>query len=189
MGSTVVRDARGVRWKVRPRRLRRGESRRPRSGPEEDSLRRRLAGVVAAQPFLVLDPLRGVPGAWRTPADTADIAMHQVRAEFADGRGFGLGGGVVELFGLLRDAVEHLRTPWSDTWQVEAVARGRIRRWAHWEVEGMEATQRAVAAVAAALETGQVPQPSNAVLVDVVDQRPPSRNRRSAGLGRAARAA
>jgi hypothetical protein len=188
--SIVVRDAVGVRWKVRARRLRRGESSRPRSGPEEDSLRRRLAGVVAPHPLVVPDPLRGVPGGWRTPGDRADIAMRQAMAEYGDPREFGSSlWAVAQLFRLFSDALDHLSTPWSDTWRLEAVARGRIRRWAVWEVEGMEATERALTSTAAALEAGLVPQPPGAVLVEVVDQRPPDRSRRSAGLGRAAGAA
>ena len=185
MGSIVVRDAMGVRWKVRARQLRRGESSRPWSGPEEDSLRRRLVGVLAPHPLVVLDPLRGVPGGWRTPGDSADVALRETWAEFDDHRDFGSGGwAVTQLFRMVRDAVEYLSTPWSDTWRLEAVARGRIRRWALWEIEGAEATERAVTAVAAALGAGVVPQPTGAVLVEVVDQRPPMRSRRSAGLGR-----
>ena len=87
--------------------------------------------------------------------------------------------------GLVVGAVDHLRSPMTDIWQLEAAARGRIRRWARWQIEGAASTQPAVAAVAAALEAGHVPQPPDAVLVDVVDQRPPPTRRRSAGLGRA----
>jgi hypothetical protein len=185
VGSIVVRDAMGVRWKVRARQLRRGESSRPWSGPEEDSLRRRLVGVLAPHPLVVLDPLRGVPGGWRTPGDSADVALRETRAEFGDHRDVGSSWwAVAQLFRMVRDALDHLSTPWSDTWRLEAVACGRIRRWAIWEIDGAEATEPAVAAVAAALGAGVVPQPTGAVLVEVVDQRPPLRSRRSAGLGR-----
>lgn len=180
----VVRDAEGARWSVRARRLRRGESSRPWAGPEEESLRRRLAGALAPHPLVVPDPLRGVAGGWRTPGDAADVAMHQVRAAFGGRRDAGSNlWAVAQLARLLRDAVNHLRTPWSDTWQVEAAARGRIRRWVHWEVEGSEATEQAVTSVVAALQAGHLPQPCRAVLVEVVDQRPPARGRRSSGLG------
>lgn len=188
--SIVVRDGAGVRWKVRARRLRRGESSRPRPGPEEDSLHRRLAGVMAPRPLVIPDPFRGLPGAWRMPGDRADIAMHEVRAELQDARSAGSSvWAVVELLRLIRDGLDHRATPWSDSWRLEAVARGRIRRWAIWEVEGAQAAERAVATVAAALEASVVPEPPGAVLVEVVDQRPPDRTRRSAGLGRVAGAA
>jgi len=188
--TIVVPDAMGVRWKVRARRLRRGESSRPRPGPEADSLRRRLAGVLAAHPLVIHDPLRDVPGGWRTPGDRADVALRAARAEFAAHGAFGTDvWAVAQLARLIRDGLIRPRTPWSGTWRVEAAASGRIRRWAHWEVEGMGATERAVTSVVTALEAGDLPEPRGAVLVEVVDQRPPTRVRRSAGLGRVAGAA
>jgi hypothetical protein len=86
-------------------------------------------------------------------------------------------------FSLILDLVGHLRTPWSDVWQVEALARGRIRRWARWEVDGTDAAHRAIASVSAALEAGRIPEREGAVLVEVVDQRPAGGSRRSAGPG------
>jgi hypothetical protein len=79
---------------------------------------------------------------------------------------------VAEFVRLVRDAVEDLRTPRSDTWQVELIARGRIRRWARWEMTGAEAAEQAVATVGSGVRAGRVPEPWGATLVDVVDQRP-----------------
>jgi hypothetical protein len=118
-------------------------------------------------------------GGWWTPADASDIALSEAAAEFR----------TVSYWGewaaprLVLDLVDHLRTPWSDVWRLEALARGRIRRWARWEVDGPEATHRAIASVSAALEAGRIPEPEGAVLVEVVDQRPAGAHRRSAGLG------
>jgi hypothetical protein len=180
--KVVVPDAHGARWTVGVRRLRSTETAGPMSRPEEESLRRRLADAVAAVPHLLDDPLRGRPAGWRTPGDTDDVARREARAQF---RCITTGGAPApwELTGLIVDLVDHLRTPWSDTWRVEAVARGRIRRWARWEMEGLEAASRAVATVSAALAAGEVPGPEGAVLVDVVDQRPAGGSLRSAGLG------
>ncbi|MCW2700352.1 MAG: hypothetical protein JWQ45_1887 [Blastococcus sp.] len=189
MHKTLVRDADGLRWSVRARRLRLDERCRPWPGPEQESLHRRLAGVLAPRPLVLPDPLRGRPGGRLTPGDTADVAMQDVRAEFGGDGHTGLDlSALADLARLVHEAVSHLRAPWSDTWQLEAAARGRIRRWARWEVEGREATERAIAAVSAALATGRVPEPLGAVLVDVVDQRPAVSHRRSAGLGRASQA-
>jgi hypothetical protein len=189
VGKIDVRDALGVRWSVRARRLRRGEASRPMVGPEEESLRRQLATLLAPHPVPVHDPLRGVPGGWRTPGDTSDVALRETRADFGDPPAIVSGWWALgQLPRLIGDAVGHLRTPWSDTWRLEATARGRIRRWARWEVEGAEATVQAAAMVAAALRAGRVPQPCGAVLVDVVDQRPAVVQRRGAGLGGARRA-
>ena len=188
MGKVVVRDAQGARWSVRARRLRRGEASGPLLVPEAESLRRQLTALLAPGPVPVHDPSRRVPGAWRTPGDTSDVAMQETRAVFGDPRAFDSGWWALgQLPRLVQDAVRHLRTPWSDTWQLEATASGRIRRWARWEVDGAEATVRAAATVAAALRAGQAPQPSGAVLVDVVDQRPAVVQCRTAGLGRAPR--
>ena len=122
------------------------------------------------------------------PGDTSDLAMRATRAEFGDPQPIDSGWWVLgQLPRLIGNEARHLRTPWSDTWQLEALARGRIRRWARWEVEGVAATGQAATAVAAALEGGQVPLPDGAVLVDVVDQRPAGVHRRAAGLGGASR--
>jgi len=185
MGRVVVQDCWGVRWSVRARRLRRGESCRPWPGPEEESLRRRLAGVLAPRPLVLPDAYRGLPGGWRMPGDSADVAIRETLAEFGDLRSAGSDvWAVAQLVRLIRDAVDHRRTPWTDIWEVEAAARGRIRRWARWEVDGVDATERAIATVSAALEAGDVPRPFGTTLVDVVDQRPAVHERRSAGLGR-----
>jgi hypothetical protein len=79
---------------------------------------------------------------------------------------------VVNFVRLVHDTVEHLRTPRSDIWQVELIARGRIRRWARWEITGADAAEQAAATVASGVRAGQVPEPWGATLVDVVDQRP-----------------
>jgi hypothetical protein len=182
--KTVVRDGQGARWVVRARRLRRGDTSRPWPGPEEESLRRRLAGVLAPHPLVLIDPLRGRPDGWRTPGDTADVAMAEALAEFGEPRSAGSDWwAVAQLVRLILDAVDDRRTPWSETWQVEAAARGRIRRWARWEVEGVDAAERTIATVTTALEAGDVPRPFGATLVDVVDQRPAGYQRRAAGLG------
>ena len=184
MGKIAVRDAYGDRWSIGARRLRVPEIAPPLSGPEQDSLRRRLAGAVAPNPAVVPDPMRGVPGAWRMPADRADVELHETRADLASRYRSSNGiWALVALVRLVEDVVDHRRTPKTDNWRLEAAAGGRIRRWARWEVDGPEAAQRAAATVAAALAAGQVPAPSDAVLAEVVDQRPPTSRRQSAGLG------
>ena len=180
MGKIVVRDALGVRWSVRARRLRRGEASRPMVGPEEESLRRQLATLLAPHPVPVHDPLRGVPGGWRTPGDTSDIALRETRAEFGDPPAIGSGWWALgQLPRLIGDAVGHLRTPWSDTWQLEATARGRIRRWARWEVEGAEATVQAAARWRPRCGPDRSRSRAARCSVDVVDQRPAVVQRRS----------
>jgi hypothetical protein len=155
------------------------------SRPEQESLRRRLTRALAPHAAVAIDPMRGVPAAWRLPGDTSDIELREARRAYGDSS-YGSASGVwalMEFVRLVREAVDHLRTPMTDTWQLEAATRGRIRRWARWEVQGPHAAERTAVAVAAALASGRVPQPDNAVLVDVVDQRPATAPRRSAGLG------
>jgi hypothetical protein len=155
------------------------------SRPEQESLRRRLTRALAPHAAVAIDPMRGVPDSWRLPGDTSDIELREARAAHGDST-HGSAGGVWALVGfvqLVGDVIDHLRTPMTDTWQLEAAARGRIRRWVRWEVQGPEAAERTAAEVAAALASGRVPQPDNAVLVDVVDQRPATAPRRPAGLG------
>ena len=55
------------------------------------------------------------------------------------------------------------------------MARGRIRRWARWQITGAAAAAQAASTVTTGLGNGHVPQPWGAILVDVVDvvdQRP-----------------
>ena len=185
MHKVQVRDTHGARWTVRARRLRSTETVGPMSRPEQESLRRRLTRALTPHAAVPVDPMRGVPDAWRLPGDTSDIELREAWADHCDST-YGSASGVLALVGFVRlvaDAVEHLRTPMTDTWQVEAAACGRTRRWARWEVQGPEVAERTAVTVAAALTSGCVPQPDDAVLVDVIDQRPPTAPRRSAGLG------
>jgi hypothetical protein len=180
-----VRDDQGTRWTVRTRRLRSTETTDPISRPEQESLMRRLTRALAPHAAVAIDPMRGVPDRWPFPGDTSDIELREARAAHGDST-YGSSRGVWALLGFVKlvgDAVDHLRTPLTDTWQLEAAARGRIRRWVRWEVQGPENAERSAAAVAAALASGRVPHPDDAVLVEVVDQRPATASRRSAGLG------
>lgn len=176
MRTRVVTDAWGVRWKVRARQLRGAGTPPPRPGPEEESLCRRLAGALASHPVPHTAP---VSADRMLPADTADLEMHATLAEFrrdpmtTSPEVWAVG----QFVRLVRDAVEHLRTPMSDRWQVEVIARGRIRRWARWEISGAHAAEQAVVTVASGVSAGRVPEPWGATLVDVVDQRPPYRPR------------
>lgn len=190
MRKIAVRDAQGARWSVRARQLGSTETAAPLSEPEHDSLRRRLAAALSPHPAMVAGPIRGVPVAWRTPGDSADIELWKARTAYRD-LTYGSGGVMWAIVDLVRDAVDQLRTPPTDTWLLEVVARGRIRRWARWEVQGREAAERTAVAVAAALTNGRVPEPADARLVDVIDQRPADRRtvRRSDPLWRAARRA
>jgi hypothetical protein len=174
--TRVVTDAWGVRWKVRARQLRGGGTPPPRPGPEEESLRRRLAGAMARHPAPA--PAPGSAG-WMLPGDTADVEMYATLAELRRDPMTTPTNvwAVVQFVRLVRDAVEHLRTPMSDRWQVEVIARGRIRRWARWEITGADAAEQAVVTVASGVSDGRVPEPWGATLVDVVDQRPPYRLR------------
>ncbi|MFD2094238.1 hypothetical protein [Blastococcus deserti] len=167
-------DASGVRWTVRLRRLRGAGTPPPLPGPEVESLRRRLAGVLARRPVPTADRRPGGPSPWPLPGDTADVEMRATLAEFHRDpmRTSTEVWALRQLVRMLREAVDHVRTPPSDTWQVELVARGRIRRWARWEVTGQEAATQTAATVAAGVRDGRVPEPWGATLVDVVDQRP-----------------
>jgi hypothetical protein len=143
----------------------------PRPGPEEESLRRRLAGALARFPVPGVAP----PAAdWELPADTAELDLAGTRAEFLQSRWYAgsEAWAVAEFVRLAREAVDQLRTPRSDTWEVELVARRRIRRWARWEITGAEAAEQVVATVLSGVRAGRVPEPWGAILVDVVDQRP-----------------
>ncbi|WP_142025059.1 hypothetical protein [Blastococcus colisei] len=167
-------DGFGVRWTVRARQLRGTGTPPPRPGPEEESLRRRLTAALSRLPA---PAVAGGTGDWRLPADTADVEMQATFAEFRDtpmrqGTAPWAVGHAVRLVG---EAIAHLRTPRSETWEVELVARGRIRRWARWQITGADAAAQALATVAAGVGAGRVPEPWAATLVDVVDQRPPYR--------------
>lgn len=171
MRKTAVRDAWGARWSVRARQLRGGGTEHPRPGPEEESLRRRLATALSPQPAGA-----GAVGAadWWHPTDTADVEKAAVFAQYRDtpmreGTAPWAVGHFVRLVG---DAIDHLRTPLSETWEVELIAGGRIRRWARWQIAGAEAAAQAMHTVASAVRAGTVPDPWGATLVDVVDQRP-----------------
>ena len=176
MGTTVVTDASGVRWAVRSRPLRGTGTPAPRPGPEEESLRRRLAGALARFPAPDLAP---PPGDWQLPADTADVEMSATWAEFHRTPWWPGSDpwAVVQFVRLLRETVAHLRTPRSETWEVELIARGRIRRWARWQITGAEAARQVVATVTSEVRAGRIPEPWGATLVDVVDQRPLPRPR------------
>jgi len=169
-----VTDAWGARWTVRARQLRGTGTPPPLPGPEEESLRRRLTAALSRLP----PPATAArPGDWRLPADTADVERELVLAEFRDtpmrqGTAPWAVGHAVRLVG---EAIAHLRTPKSGTWEVELVARGRIRRWGRWQITGAEAAAQTVTTVVTAVAAGRVPEPWGAVLVDVVDQRPPYR--------------
>lgn len=172
MPKTAVTDAWGVRWTVQARQLRGAGTPPPRPGAEEESLRRRLTGALSRSPAAPTVVLR--PVGWELPADTAEVELAATRAEFHQTRlpATSDAWAVAELVRLVRDAVGHLRTPRSDIWQVELIARGRIRRWARWEITGAEAAEQVVATVVSGVRAGRVPEPWGATLVDVVDQRP-----------------
>lgn len=175
MRRTVI-DGWGVRWTVRARQLRGTGTPPPRPGPEEESLRRRLTAALSRVPAPAVT--QGT-GDWWLPADTADVDMQVALSEFWDtpmrqGTAPWAVGHAVRLVG---EAIAHLRTPRSDTWEVELVARDRIRRWARWQITGTDAAAQAVATVVAGVRSGRVPDPWAATLVDVVDQRPPYRSR------------
>ena len=180
-----VQDAYGTRWSVRARQLRSTEIAAPGSDPEHASLRRRLAATLSPHPAVVVDPFRGAPGAWRTPGDSADVELREARAAYRNPI-YGSTGAIraiVDLIAFVRGEVDHVRTPLTDTWLLEVMARGRIRRWARWELQGAETVERTAVAVAAALASDRVPELPDARLVDVVDQRPACAPHRSTGLG------
>jgi len=170
----TVTDVRGVRWTLRGRQLRGAGTPLPRAGPEEESLRRRLAAALSRLPATASAP---VPRNWYLPADTADIEMQATVAAFRDSpmRTGSAPWAVGQAIRLVGEAVAHLRTPRSELWQIELLARGRIRRWARWQVTGADGAAQAVATIAADVAAGRVPEPWGTTLVDVVDQRPPYR--------------
>lgn len=174
MAKAVVEDAQGVRWVVRARRLREDGAA---PIPLEEIWRPQLSAALAP----VATGQRGRPAGsalgLSTP-DASDDAMAAVRGEIGAPvipvmNGFEILAGA---WRLVVDGVRHLRTPFSDRWRVELVARGRVRRWAHWETDGAEAATRTVAAVATDVAGGRLPEPAGAVPVEVVDQRPPYRS-------------
>src|SRR5690348_14950903 len=67
-----VRDGQGTRWTVRARRLRSTERAGPMFPPEQESLRRRVTRALAPHAAVAIDPLPGIPAAWRLPGDTSD---------------------------------------------------------------------------------------------------------------------
>ena len=170
----AVTDAWGVRWTVRMRQLRGAGTPPPAPGPEEEALRRRLAAALSRLP----SPATSFPaGDWRLPADTADIEIQAAFAAYRDSpMRLGTAPWVVgHAVRLVAEAITHLRTPKSDTWEIEVVARGRIRRWARWQITGAEPATQVVGTIVAGIGAGRVPEPWGATLVDVVDQRPPYR--------------
>lgn len=87
----------GARHPRRPvdgpaRRLRSTETAGPMSRPEQESLRRRLTRALAPHAAVTVDPMRGVPAAWRLPGDTSDIELREARAAHGDST-YGSAGG------------------------------------------------------------------------------------------------
>jgi hypothetical protein len=173
MRTALVEDGHGTRWSVRTRRLRGhgGSSAGPATEP--DAWGSQLEDALSPLPARRTDQRTGSPDQLLAP-DASDRALAAVRGEIgAPGLHHAGAFEILAAAGhLVADAVRHLRTPLSNRWRVELAARGRIRRWAHWEIAGAESAARAAVAVANDMRAGRVPAPVGALLVEVVDQRP-----------------
>jgi hypothetical protein len=173
MRTALVEDVHGTRWSVRTRRLRGHGGPFPGPAMDREAWDSQLEQALSPVPAPRAGQRTGSPHQL-LPPDASDRALAAVRGE--------IGAPVLDHSGafeiltaagrLVADAVRHLRTPLSDRWRVELAARGRIRRWAHWEIAGAESAARTAVAVAADVRAGRVPAPAGALLVEVVDQRP-----------------
>lgn len=166
MRGTRIDDCWGGRWRVRARYERHAE-------PEGDYTRRlrepalhgRLAPMLGSQP--------SAPSAGGWPPDEGDRLVDEDRrhaTRLASAQAASLGSPLGAVMGI-RQGVRVLTEPADRFWVVDLKARGRIRRGATWRVAGREEAAHAVAVVADAVRTGQVPELADARLIDVVDER------------------
>jgi hypothetical protein len=165
MGRTVVDDRWGGRWTVRARHERHAE-------PDSEYTRRLREPSLRAELRPMLAPPTGsgsvLPVAGRAPAvDLSDIRFTVGSLSAQPAAPAAAIGTAVAIWQYVRI----LRQPSDRFWVVELTARGRIRRGATWKVAGREEAARVAAVVADAVRTGQVPEPSGALLIDVVDER------------------
>lgn len=171
----TVTDQWGAGWKVRARHVRGAGTAPPRPGPDADRMRRRLEEALGrcAAP-LGASATSNVWDAAAPISDPIDAELAQFRRQWhRPGTTVWVAADAGP--GLLREGLARLRTPRSGTWEIELLARGRFRRWARWQVPGEDAAARVLAAVAADVAAGRVPDPAGATLVEVVDHRPPDR--------------
>ncbi|MBN1093118.1 hypothetical protein JKP75_11475 [Blastococcus sp. TML/M2B] len=182
----TVTDPWGSEWWVRARFVRGAGLAPPHPGPDANRLRRRLEEALGRHPAPLV---ASAPTDVRLPAapisDPVDAELAALRGEWHR-----TGSAIWALHEARRSrprpgALAQLRAWRSGRWEIELVARGRFRRWARWQGPGEQASREhgsgeqpsaeVLAAVAAAVAAGRVPDPAGVALVEVVDHRPPVR--------------
>lgn len=157
----TVTDPWGSGWKVRAQYVRGPGTAPPHPGPDADRMRRRLEAALERHPA---PPVASATTDVRDPAAPISDPVDAELARLRDGRP-----------ALPRGVLARLCAPGSGTWEIELIARGRFRRWARWQGHGEQPAAGELAAVAAAVAAGRVPDPAGMALVEVVDHRPPVR--------------
>lgn len=173
----TVTDPWGSGWRVRVRYVRGAGTAPPYPGPDAHRLRRRLEAALGRYPApLVASASTDVREAAAPISDPVDAELAAFRSQW---RRSGTTVGVAVHSGpaLLRGGLAWLRTSRSGIWEIDLAARGRFRRWVRWQGSGEPPAAGVLAAVAAAVASGRVPDPAGMALVEVVDHRPPFRGR------------